>query len=99
LKRPQILGQVAMEYLILTAYGAVAGVMAGVLAANLFVPLFRVTGEEGAPLPPLLPVIAQEEILPLAAFFVGIMIVLELITIAAAIYQRLSSALRLGHTG
>lgn len=99
LKRPQILGQVAMEYLILTAYGAVAGVIIGVLAANLFVPLFRVTGEEGAPLPPLLPLIAQEEILPLALFFVGIMIVLELITIAAAIYQRLSSALRLGHTG
>ncbi|HMN29922.1 MAG TPA: ABC transporter permease, partial [Caldilineaceae bacterium] len=99
LKRPQILGQVSMEYLLLTAYGAVAGVIAGATAAQLFVPLFRVTGEQGVPLPALLPIIAQEQILPLAALFVGLMIVLELITIAAAIYQRLSSALRLGHTG
>jgi putative ABC transport system permease protein len=99
LKRPQILSQVAMEYLILTAYGAAAGVVAGSLAADLFVPLFRVTGESGAPLPALLPIIAQEQILPLVVMFVGVMILLELITIAAAIYQRLSSALRLGHTG
>jgi hypothetical protein len=88
---------VALEYLLLTAYGAVAGVIAGAVAAQLFVPLFRVTGEEGAPLPALLPIIAQEQILPLVTFFVGIMIVLELITIAAAVYQRLSAALRLGH--
>jgi putative ABC transport system permease protein len=99
LGRPQILGQVTIEYLLLTAYGAVAGVFTGAVAAQLFVPLFRVSGEEGTPLPALLPIIAQEQILPLAALFVGIMIVLELITIAAAVYQRLSAALRLGHTG
>jgi putative ABC transport system permease protein len=99
LKRPQILSQVAMEYLILTAYGAAAGVLAGSLAADLFVPLFRVAGEGQALLPALLPIIAQDQILPLVVMFVGVMIVLELITIAAAIYQRLSNALRLGHTG
>lgn len=99
LKRPQILGQVTMEYLILTAYGAVAGVVAGIIASGLFVPLFRVTGEAGVPLPPLLPIIAEDQILPLAALFIGLMIVLELITITAAIYRRLSTALRLGHTG
>ncbi|MCL4860365.1 MAG: ABC transporter permease [Caldilineaceae bacterium] len=99
LKRPQILGQVTLEYLILTAYGAAAGVIVGVIATALFVPLFRVTGEAGTPLPPLLPIIAEEQILPLATLFIGLMIALELITIAAAIYRRLSTALRLGHTG
>lgn len=99
LKRPQILTQVTLEYLILTAYGAVAGVIGGSLAASLFVPLFRVTGDQGTALPALLPIIAREQILPLAAYFITIMIVLEIITIASAIYQRLADALRLGHTG
>ncbi len=99
LKRPQILSQVALEYLLLTAYGAIAGIFAGAVAASLFVPLFRVTGEATAPLPTLLPIIAREQIVPLAIVFVSGMIVLEMVTIAAAIYQRLSAALRLGHTG
>lgn len=97
MKRPEILSQVTLEYLFLTLYGAVAGVFAGALAAELFVPLFRVTGEKGLPQPPLLPIIAQEQIWPLAAAFAVTMIGLELIIISAAIYQRLSQALRLGH--
>ena len=99
LKRPQILMQVALEYLILTGYGAIAGIIGGSVAATLFVPLFRIADQEGAPLPALLPIIAQEQILPLAAYFIAIMIVLEIITITSAIYQRLADALRLGHTG
>lgn len=99
LKRPQIISQIALEYLILIAYGALAGVAVGTVAANLFVPLFRVTGDATALLPALLPIIAQEEIWPLAALFAMTMIVLELIVISAAIYQRLASALRLGHQG
>jgi putative ABC transport system permease protein len=99
LKRPQIIGQIALEYMILIAYGAVAGVAAGSIAANLFVPLFRVTGEQGAPLPTLLPIIAQDQIWPLALVFATVMIGLELIVISGAIYQRLANALRLGHQG
>lgn len=97
MKRPEILSQVALEYLFLTAYGAIAGVIGGSTAASLFVPLFRVTGEKGIPQPPLLPIIAQEQIWPLVIIFVVVMIVLELIVISGAIYQRLSRALRLGH--
>ncbi len=62
-------------------------------------PLFRVTGEAGIPLPPLLPVIVQAEIVPLAVAFAGIMIVLELAMIAVALYRRLFDALRMGHQG
>jgi len=99
LRRSQIIGQVFLEYAILTLYGAVGGVFIGSLAAELFVPLFRVTGESGIPLPPLLPVIVQEEIIPLAGLFAGLMIVLELGVIAVAIYRRLFGMLRLGHQG
>ena len=96
LKRLQIIGQIAFEYAILTAFGAFAGVIVGSFAAELFIPLFRVTTEGGAPLPPLLPIIAQGEILPLAIAFSATMIVLEVLLIAAALQRRLFDALRLG---
>lgn len=97
LKRGQIVGQVALEYTILTAYGAIAGVIAGSTVATLFVPLFRVTGDLGTALPPLLPILVRDEIFPLAIAFAGVMIVLEVVVISSALYQRLFSALRLGH--
>jgi putative ABC transport system permease protein len=98
-KRFQVIGQVFLEYAILTTYGAAAGVFCGTLATELFVPLFRVTGEQGIPLPPMLPVIAQSQIIPLAVAFAGIMILLELGVIAIALYRRLFGMLRMGHQG
>lgn len=99
LKRPQVIGQVALEYALLIAYGAAAGVASGAMAAVLFAPLFRVTGEKGNPLPPLIPIVAQDQIIPLAVAFGAVIIGLELIIIAGALFQRLSNALRLGHQG
>ncbi|WP_394707898.1 ABC transporter permease [Roseovarius pacificus] len=49
LRRSQIIGQVAMEYGILTAFGALIGVLVGTLAAVLFVPMFRVSRWPGRP--------------------------------------------------
>ena len=97
LKRGQVVGQVALEYTVLTAYGAIAGVIAGSTAATMFVPLFRVTGDLGTALPPLLPILAREEIFPLAFGFAAVMIVLEIVVISSALYQKLFSALRMGH--
>ena len=99
LRRRQIVAQVVLEYTVLTAYGAVGGVIGGTLAAQIFVPFFSVSGQPGAPLPPLLPVIIQEEIIPFAVLFAGIMILLELVVIASALYRRLFGLLRLGHHG
>lgn len=92
-------GQVLLEYATLTAYGAVAGVLIGSLAAELFVPLFRVSGEAQMPLPPLLPVIAHNEILPLVLGFATTMILLELMVLSSALYQRIFVALRMGDQG
>lgn len=99
LARKEIVSQVALEYVVLTAYGAVAGVLCGSLAARLFVPLFRMSGDTGTPLPPLLPVIDQERILPLVLVFSVVMIGLELLIISTAFYRRLATALRMGHQG
>lgn len=97
LNRNQVVGQVALEYTILTAYGATAGVIAGSTTATMFVPLFRITGDLGTALPPLLPILAREEIFPMAILFAVVMIVLEMIVITSALFQKLFSALRLGH--
>jgi putative ABC transport system permease protein len=97
LNRGQVVGQVALEYTVLTAYGAIAGVVAGSTVATMFVPLFRITGDLGTALPPLLPILARDEIFPLAIAFAGVMIVLEVVVISSALFQRLFSALRLGH--
>ncbi|MBX3000609.1 MAG: ABC transporter permease [Caldilineaceae bacterium] len=92
-------GQVLLEYATLTAYGAIAGVLIGSLAAELFVPLFRVSGEAQMPLPPLLPVIAHNEIFPLVLGFATAMILLELVVLSSALYQRIFVALRMGDQG
>jgi ABC-type antimicrobial peptide transport system permease subunit len=99
LRRGEIVSQVGLEYIVLTAYGALAGVACGILAAYLFVPFFRISVGAGAPLPPLIPIIAQNQIAPLAIVFSLVMIVLELIIISSAFFTRLFEALRMGHHG
>ncbi len=98
LQRRQIVGQVALEYGILTAFGAVMGVLCGSLAASLFVPLFRVSSGPTAPLPPLVPVFAHSQIILLALSFAGLMILLEIIVVSSTFRSNLFRALRLGHT-
>jgi hypothetical protein len=97
--RRQIVGQVILEYSALTAYGVVAAVIIGSLASQLFIPFFRITGEQGIPLPPLLPVIAQDRIGPLALAFAIGMILMELAVVITALYRRLFEAVRMGDQG
>jgi putative ABC transport system permease protein len=98
LGRTQIAGQVALEYAILTAFGAVMGVLCGLAAAALFVPLFRVSSGPTAPLPPLVPVFAPEQVIVLAVLFASLMILLEVLVISSTFRNSLFRALRLGHT-
>ena len=86
--RRQILAQVLLEYFFLTAYGAAAGALVGAVTSRLFAPFFRITGAQEIALPPLIPVIAQDQIMHLAMAFGGVMIVLELAVIASALYRR-----------
>jgi hypothetical protein len=92
--RRQIVIQVVLEYAFLTVFGAVAGAFIGIMAAELFVPFFRVTGELGIPLPPLMPVIAEETARQLIVLFGVTMIILELIVIARALSWRYFTVLR-----
>jgi len=92
----QLISQVVLEYGVLTLYGAGNGVLVGVLASYLFAPFFRVTGEKGGLLPPLLPIIAWGRILHLAAGFVGAMILAQVIVVAVGVRRGLFQALRMG---
>ncbi|NOZ29205.1 MAG: ABC transporter permease [Chloroflexi bacterium] len=97
LTRRQVVGQIILEYGILTVYGAAAGAMIGAVSSQLFSPFFRITGEKGVPLPPLIPIIAQDRITYLAVAFAGFMVLLELGVLVAALYRRLFDAITMGH--
>ncbi len=96
--RSQIIGQVILEYSFLTTYGATAGALIGAVASELVIPFFRVTGEKGIPLPPLIPIIVQDGISSLAITFALFIILMEVVVIVLALYQHIFGMLR-GHWG
>jgi putative ABC transport system permease protein len=85
----QIVSQVVMEYTFLAAFGALAGTIIGMLASQLFVPYFRVTGERGIPLPPLIPLTADQSMINLAVIFTVIIVAAEVSTITTALRRKL----------
>ena len=94
LQRRQISTQVIMEYLFLTSFGAIAGALIGAGASHFFVPLFRVTGEQGVPLPTLIPIIAQDKVAQLVVIFVALIVLSEVVVIARALSQRAYTMLK-----
>ena len=55
---------------------------------------FRVTGEMGTPLPPLLPVVAEDSVRQMAFAFAGIMVLMQIVVIANALSWRSFTVLR-----
>ncbi|MBN2006512.1 MAG: ABC transporter permease [Anaerolineae bacterium] len=96
LLRRQIMGQVVMEYAVLTAFGGTAGALVGKWASDLFIPFFRITGgaNQVVPLPPLIPIIARSQVTQLVAAFVLFIVVLEVLVIAQALSRRAFSMLK-----
>ncbi len=99
LRKRQVLSQVVIEYGILILFGALAGWWIGVQTVQLFAPFFRITGVSEIALPPLLPVIPQNQIMMLVTFFAVTMIAVETLVIASALAGRLFNVLRMGHQG
>jgi putative ABC transport system permease protein len=94
LSRGQIMAQVVMEYTFLAVFGALSGALIGLFASRLFVPFFRYTGERGVPLPPLLPIIAEQAVTNLALAFATVVILAEVVTIAFSLYRQLTTMLK-----
>ena len=85
----QIVTQVVREYTFLAAFGALAGALIGMLASQFFVPYFRVTGEKGIPLPPLIPPTSDQSMANLAIIFTMIIVAAEVSTITSALRRKL----------
>ena len=85
----QIVTQVVREYTFLAAFGALAGALIGMLASQFFVPYFRVTGEKGIPLPPLIPLTSDQSMANLAIIFTMIIVAAEVSTITSALRRKL----------
>lgn len=83
-----------LEYAFLVLFGVSLGALIGSASAQLFVPFFRFTGEKGVPLPPLLPVFAEQQVLLLVLAFTGAILLAELLTLALAFRQQLGKILR-----
>ena len=92
--RRQIIVQVVMEYTFLAVFGVMVGAAVGRYASDLFVPFFRFTGEVGIPLPPLIPIIANQEVWNLTITFTLVIILAEIGAITAALRQRLALLLK-----
>jgi ABC-type lipoprotein release transport system permease subunit len=90
----QIAIQVTLEYTLLTVCGAAVGAFIGAVASTFFAPFFTVTGEGGAPLPPLIPVVDQRHIVYLAGGFAAVMVLLGVIVIARTFSRRNFDLLR-----
>ena len=92
----QIIGQVVLEYGVLTVYGAAAGALIGAGTSQYFAPFFTITGEARVPLPPLIPIIARDALVILAVSFVAVMVAISALVIATTLSRRRFDLLRVG---
>lgn len=90
----KIMAQVTIEESFLALFGATAGAFIGIYASRLFIPFFRYTGEKGIPLPPLLPIIAGDQVKWMVAVFTIIIITAELINIRTAFRTQLAKIIK-----
>ena len=94
MSRRKIMVQVIVEHSFLALFGAGAGAFIGIYASRQFIPFFRYTGERGIPLPPLLPIIAGNEVRWMVLIFTVIIIAAELITISTAFRTQLAKIIK-----
>jgi putative ABC transport system permease protein len=94
LSRRQVVTQVIMEYAFLALFGALTGVFIGMFASELLIPFFRFTGEQGMPLPPLLPIIARQQVANLAIVVSLFIVLAEVATIVSTIRRRMLAMLK-----
>ncbi|MYH63797.1 MAG: ABC transporter permease [Caldilineaceae bacterium SB0675_bin_29] len=94
--RRQLIVQLAVEYVVLVAYGTAAGAVIGVWVSVLFTPFFRSAADSKAILPPMLPVIAEAEITQLTLIFIAVMVFVIVAATAQATQRRIFEVMRVG---
>lgn len=97
--RRQLMAQLTIEYGLLVLYGTIAGSFIGAYASELFTPFFRSASQSKVMLPPLIPIIAQDEVIRLTVVFGVVIILVELAATAQAMQRRLFEIMRMGNQG
>jgi putative ABC transport system permease protein len=94
----QLVGQITLEYAVLTICGAVGGALIGALASGLFVPFFQ-AADDGILRPPtMIPFVDWLGIGRICAAFAIVLVFAQATVIAAALRRGVFRALRMGDT-
>lgn len=93
----EIIGIVASEYLLVLAYGIVAGIILGVISSQLYVPYFPLTQNPQQQIPPFLPVVDWGSATWMAASVTVALIVIGGTILARVVQQQLFQVLRMGN--
>jgi putative ABC transport system permease protein len=96
LRLMQVIGQVAIEYVVLMIYGVAGGAAIGGWASHLFIPFFQATDRSVLNPPMLLPLVAWDEIGRISGVFCVALIVAQVAVMAAALRRGVFQALRMG---
>ena len=92
----QVIGQVAIEYLVLMVYGVLGGAAIGVWASRLFIPFFQAADQNVLNPPRLISLVAWDDIVRISAAFTITLVVAQIAVISAALRKGVFQALRMG---
>jgi ABC-type antimicrobial peptide transport system permease subunit len=92
----QIVAQVALEYVVLMAYGIVGGAVVGAAGSQLFIPFFQAADQNVLRPPSMVPFVAWTEIVRISGAFMIALVVAQAGVIGAALHKGVFQALRIG---
>ena len=90
----QLAAQVICEYTILAVFGALAGIVIGVLIANQIVPSFQILRGPGILMPPLAPVVPVKTLWTVSAWMVLVIVVVDELTILFSLRRSLAELIK-----
>jgi len=96
LRRFEVVAVVSIEYLVTLVYGIVTGTLGGILASQLYVPIFRLTDSVEVPVPPYLPLVDWNGTALITGGLALVLVVVEAIILVRVARTRVFEVLRMG---
>jgi ABC-type antimicrobial peptide transport system permease subunit len=96
ISRPQVVAQVAVEYVILMVYGVAVGAGIAVWTSRLFIPYFQAANENILRPPRMLPIVAWRDIGLICAAFAFALILAQTLMLLGALRRGVFQTLRMG---
>jgi putative ABC transport system permease protein len=93
----EIVGIVSSEYLLVLLYGVVAGIVAGVAGAQLYVPYFPLTQDSTSQIPPFLPIVDWGSTNWMALGVTAALVVIGGVILSRVVREQLYQVLRMGN--